>query len=245
MKSAVSIILTVFFALSSLVIFAQYGDVIVFAPKGEQFFLSVNGDRINTEAASRVEASNPGGPSFRIRISFPDPAIREVSKMIFNKPHKTLYFKLGRNSRGVFIIEPESSEYSEDRTTSEDTKTEMISPAHKKDTLVEKPSLHPGKCDSPMSEAAFLAAMDGVTSPPFEPARLAAAKKMAEKNCLTSEQVSRVMESFNMESSRLGFAKFAYSHTYDRENYSVVRESLRSEKSRTDLDRHISIRKGK
>ncbi len=244
MKSAVSIILTAFFALNSMVVLAQFGDVVVFAPKGEKFFLSVNGNQINTESSPRIETSNPGGPSFRIRISFPDPAIKEVSKTVFNKPNRTLYFKLGRNSRGVFSIEPETREYSEGGIAVEDTKTTVIHPEPDMDNPVEKSSRKPGKCDSPMSEVAFVAALEGVTSPPFEPSRLAAAKKMAEKNCLTSEQVSRVIESFNMESPRLSFAKFAYRHTYDRENYSVVRESLRSEKSRADLDRHISTKKG-
>lgn len=244
MKSIVSTILTVFFILSTSGIFAQFGDVIVFAPKGEKFFLSLNGDRINTEASSRVEASNPGGPSFKIRITFPDPAIREVSKTVFNKPNRTLYFKLGRNAKGLFAVEQETREWSEEGVSGDETKTAFTEPAGKEKSPAGKSVSKESPCDSPISEGAFVAALESVTSPPFEPPRLAAAKKMAEQNCLTSEQVSRVIESFNMESSRLSFAKFAYSRTYDRDNYSIVRESLRSEKSRADLDRYTSARKG-
>ena len=91
-----------------------------------------------------------------------------------------------------------------------------------------------------MSEPDFNGQLVGISARPFEPMQLSAAKKMAETHCLMVSQVKMVIYVFNSESSRLSFAKYAYDHTYDRDNYSEVKDALHSEKSKTELDRYIS-----
>jgi hypothetical protein len=70
--------------------------------------------------------------------------------------------------------------------------------------------------------------------------QLSAAKKMAETHCLKASHVVLVIAVFDSESSRLSFAKFAYDHTYDQDNYTDVRDALHSQSSKNDLDRYLS-----
>jgi hypothetical protein len=98
-------------------------------------------------------------------------------------------------------------------------------------------------CENPMPEPDFIASLAGVSAHPFEGSQLSAAKKMAETHCLRVSQVKEVIYIFNMESSRLSFAKFAYDFTYDKEDYSSVKDALHSEKSKTELEKFISSKK--
>jgi hypothetical protein len=221
---------------------AQYGNIVVFAPKGEKFSLFISGSQKNDEPAARVEADNPGGPSFKIRIVFPDPSVKEINKLTFNKPNGTMFFKVFKNAKGAFVLESTTSEWMDDTNLAEVDKSspshsETPPPAAKK----EAPSTaKAGGCDTPMSDPDFTGQLIDISARPFEPMQLSAAKKMAETHCLRVSHVVLVIAVFDSESSRLSFAKFAYDHTYDRENYSDVKDALHSQSSRNDLDRYIS-----
>jgi hypothetical protein len=217
--------ITVFLVIMmSMDVNAQFGTVVVFSPTGEEFFLSLGGKMQNQEAASRVEGDNPGGPTFKIRVSFKDPAIKEVSKTIFNKPASRLYYKLDRNKKGEFVIESSSG----DESAIDNKKGGETSPKN---------------CDTPMNDVEFAIALDGVTSPPFEPARLSVAKKNAEKSCMNVSQIKQIIEVFKMDGTRLSFAKFAYDHTYDKSQYEEIRTLMKSDKSKEEFDNFLAGKK--
>ncbi len=211
---------------------AQFGTVVVFSPSEEEFSLYLGGKLQNQEASNRVEGDNPGGPSFKIRVIFKDPAIKEVTKTVFNKPSSALYYKLERNKKGEFVIESSSREEASvenKKTESGDDKTSQASETK--------------NCDTPMRDVEFAIALDGVTSPPFEPARLGVAKKNAEKSCLTVNQVKQIIEVFRMDGTRLSFAKFAYDYTYDKSLYEEIRSLMKSDKSKEEFDKFLAGKK--
>ena len=72
-----------------------------------------------------------------------------------------------------------------------------------------------------------------------EQVKLKLAKRRLEDKKLYAADVEELMDQFAFEQSRLHFAKWAYSHIADPENYEVVREALRLEPSRIQLDRYI------
>jgi hypothetical protein len=230
---------------------AQFGSVVVFAPKGEQFKLFIGNELQNTEPAARVEADNPGGPSFKLKVVFLDPSIKDIGKSIFNKPGAgTLYYKVGKNQKGAYVIEPASSEWMDEEVPKPDKP--VPPPAEpkeqqKKDEGTGKSdsgkTTGTGGCENPMSEVDFAVALAGVSSHPFEGSQLSAAKKMADTHCLMAWQVKEVVNLFSMESSRLSFANYAYDHTYDRDNYDEVKDALNAQKSKDDLDKYIAGKK--
>jgi hypothetical protein len=230
---------------------AQLSSVIVFAPKGEKFTLFFGSKSKNAEPAARVEADNPGGPSFKIKVVFADPSVKEISKMVFNKPGSAMYFKVEKNAKGAFTIESASSEWMAEENsigTDKPAPPPSESSAQAKNEPKSNETAKSGNsnstnskgCENPLSDQDFTPQLLDISARPFEPMQLSAAKKMAETRCLRVSQVVLVIHVFDSESSRLSFAKFAYDHTFDRENYSDVKDALHSSKSKDDLDRFIS-----
>lgn len=225
--------------------FAQFGKIVVFAPKGEKFSLFVGKNLQNSEPASRVEADNPGGPNFKLRVAFSDPAIKEATKLVFNRPGGEFYFSLTKNSKGLYVLESAATEWSDVAKTDEGTPppaqaavSDNEKPKDQKQE--EKPG---GGCENPMSPGDFAVSLASIASAPFDGPQLSAAKKMADSHCLYASQVKEVMYVFDYESTRLSFAKYAYDHTFDRDNYDEVRDVLNSNKSKEDLKRYIDGKK--
>jgi hypothetical protein len=63
MKTQLKPLIFALFALISTAVSAQWTSLVVFAPKGEKFTLYFNGDRQNTEPASRVQVDEVHGPT--------------------------------------------------------------------------------------------------------------------------------------------------------------------------------------
>ena len=252
MKATVRIAALITFLSCHLFAAAQFGTVVVFSPKGEKFTVYFGSSKQNSEPASRVEASNPGGPSFKIKVMFEDPSMKEIGKLVFNKPNSTMYFKVDRNPKGNFVLESTSTEWSDtpaEKVTETGNKTKEAPPAkaaeeskESKTTSGAAPTGGKG-CSNPMSTPDFTASLAGISAQPFDGFKLSQAKKTAEHNCLMAEQVREILYVFDSESSRLSFAKFAYEHTYDPDQYNEVREALHSEHSKDELDKYIASRK--
>lgn len=228
--------------------FAQF-TVVVFAPKGEKFTLYISGVSQNSKPASRVETNNPGGPSFKMKVTFADASIPEISKFVFNKPGSTMYYKIGTNQKGAYVLESTTSEWMDDGVVKENVTPTTPPAENKSNTEKEKSKNEPEKspkskvCDNPMSEPDFNAQLVGISARPFDPIKLSAAKKMAETHCLLVSQVKMVMYVFDSESSRLSFAKYAYDYTYNKGEYSEVNDALHSEKSKDDLNKYVTAHK--
>jgi hypothetical protein len=246
MKTFIRPLVILLFTAICLNLSAQTGNIVVFAPKGEKFTIFIGNTIQNTDPASRVEADNPGGPTFKIRVVFPDASIHELTKLVFNKPSSTMFFKVEKNAKGAFTLESTTSEWMDKSAVNEPDNTPPPPPAASDQSKKESKSPETGKkmetkgCENPISDADFTAQLIDISARPFEPMQLSAAKKMAETHCLLVSQIKLVLNVFDSESSRLSFAKFAYDYTYDRGNYTEVREELHSQKSRDDLDRFVS-----
>jgi len=75
-------------------------SVIIFSEKGEKFIAFVNNTRINDTPEARIAAERPGGPNFKVRISFEDTSIPEIQKTIFNTPESEIYYVIKGSTKG-------------------------------------------------------------------------------------------------------------------------------------------------
>jgi hypothetical protein len=229
-------------AVSALQVSAQWTTLIVFAPGGEKFTLYYNGDRQNDDPAPRVQVDNISGPSFKVKVVFESNGVPDLGKTIFNRPGTTMYYALVKNQKNAFILQTATEEWS--NVTEEQPKPEgkavSASPTGEKSGVEKKGGTG---CDNPMTEPDFIASLVSVSAAPFDGPKLSAAKKVASGNCLTTAQVIHVMSTFDMESSRLSFAKYAYEHTWDQDHYSDVSDALNSDSSRDDLEKFIRSKK--
>lgn len=72
--------------------------------------------------------------------------------------------------------------------------------------------------------------------------RMSIAKRALKNNLLSAEDVKELIYLFRFEDSRLAFAKMAYAHTSDPENYSLVFEAFRHPSSVQHLEAFIRRR---
>jgi hypothetical protein len=69
----------------------------------------------------------------------------------------------------------------------------------------------------------------------FDDARLLYAKSLVDDNYLRAEQVKELARFFSFDINRMEFAKYAYYHTIDKNNFSVVCNAFSSANSRDQL----------
>jgi hypothetical protein len=81
-----------------------------------------------------------------------------------------------------------------------------------------------------------------ISSRTFEDSKLTIAKQVAGANCLLCSQVREIMTLFTFESTKLEFAKFAYSHTLDPGNYFKLNDAFEFESSIDELNQYINGR---
>jgi Domain of unknown function (DUF4476) len=77
----------------------------------------------------------------------------------------------------------------------------------------------------------------------FDAGKLEAAKSLTQSNTLTANQVVEIVNLMTMDNNRLEFAKFAYAYTYDRENYSMVANTLSFSNNRRNLEQFVGSKK--
>ena len=95
-------------------------------------------------------------------------------------------------------------------------------------------------CPWPMDEGQFSNAQRSVASKDFDNSKLTVAKQITGANCLTVDQVRRIMMEFDFENRKLEYAKFAYGKTYDIGNYYMLNDAFDFESSINELDRFIN-----
>ena len=86
-----------------------------------------------------------------------------------------------------------------------------------------------------MNEPDFAEAQRSVSSKNFEDSKMTIAKQITGANCLTADQVKRMMRTFTFEDSKLEYAKFAYRKTFDIGNYYKLNDAFEFE-SRMEID---------
>jgi hypothetical protein len=95
-------------------------------------------------------------------------------------------------------------------------------------------------CPWPMEEGEFADAQRSVSSKDFEDSKLTIAKQITGSNCLTADQVKRMMGAFDFEDSKLEYAKFAYGKTFDMNNYYKLNDAFDFESSIDELNEYIN-----
>ncbi len=74
----------------------------------------------------------------------------------------------------------------------------------------------------------------------FEDDKLALAKRVVAKKCLSSADIKSICLKFDFEDNRLDFAKYAYDHSYDPDNYYIIDEVFDFSDSKEELSTYIN-----
>jgi len=95
-------------------------------------------------------------------------------------------------------------------------------------------------CPWPMEQSQFSDAMNSVSSKSFDDDKFTVAKQITGSNCLTAEQVKRMMAELDFEDTKLEYAKFAYNKTYDIGNYYKLNDAFDFSSSIDELNEYIN-----
>jgi len=95
-------------------------------------------------------------------------------------------------------------------------------------------------CPVPMNPPDFESAKQSISSKSFEDSKLTIAKQIINSNCLLTTQVKQILMLFSFESTRLDFAKYAYTRTYDQNNYFKINDAFTFESSIDELNQYIN-----
>ena len=97
-------------------------------------------------------------------------------------------------------------------------------------------------CTRAMNASDFQEAKTSISAKNFEDTKLTMAKQIGGSNCFSSDQVKTVMGLFGFEDSKLDFAKFAYDHVIDVNNYYKVNDAFKFSSSVDELNKYIQGR---
>lgn len=85
----------------------------------------------------------------------------------------------------------------------------------------------------------FTSATATIKNQNFEEGKLSTAKQIAGSNCLNANQIAEICKLFGYEDSKLDFAKFAYTHCVDTNNYFKINNVFQFSSSTDDLNEFI------
>jgi len=135
-------------------------------------------------------------------------------------------------------FETHESTTSTTMTTTSTTTTSASAPAAP-DYYVMPGYSGPRGCPWPMSTNDYNAAKSTIASKTFEDSKLQIAQQIVGSNCLFADQVTEITRLFDFEDTKLEFAKFAYTRTYDQGNYFKVNNAFEFELTIEELNDYI------
>lgn len=95
----------------------------------------------------------------------------------------------------------------------------------------------------PMNSGNFSNALNTIKNQSFEEGKLKTAKQVAGGNCLNTAQIVQICKLFGFEESKLDFAKFAYDHCTEPNNYFNVNNVFSFSSSSDDLNDYVQSRR--
>lgn len=99
-------------------------------------------------------------------------------------------------------------------------------------------------CAKPKSHAAFYDFYNSLLKhDDFDDVKLTEAKIAIFTECFTAKQVNITMSTFQNESTKLAFAKYAYEFVFDKSNYAIVRERLTEPANLVSFDKFMESKK--
>jgi len=239
---------------------AQHGLLSIVSNGADYFWVYINGVRVNHEPSFYVINTPVNTPYCHVRIVFKNPRIPAIEKTVtLMDPTGQWYhvsFLLRKVKRWLYVMNDADATYETllipgignnipmqgqpllDIQGHDDRINPSIHPSLPTQPTMPSPTPATSNC-VPMYFSDFEAAKTQIIKANFDDTKLIIAKQIASNNCLTAAQIRDIMKLFSFESTRLEFAKFAYSHCYDKGNYFMVNDAFSFSSSIEELNEFI------
>ncbi|MGZ4090070.1 MAG: DUF4476 domain-containing protein [Bacteroidia bacterium] len=98
-------------------------------------------------------------------------------------------------------------------------------------------------CGVPMNDEAYEKLKTAVDEKPFEDNKMSIAKAGTNSNCLSVAQIKGICDLFTMDDHKLTYAKYAYAHCLDKQNYFQVNDVFTFPRYTEDLNKFLQQQK--
>lgn len=218
---------------------AQFtSDFLVYNPFNEPFTVYINNSAINRIPTNKLIVNELQPGNYFISIVFANATIQPITQNIYIPANALSSLKLIKNGNFYTTEISNPIAYNAINYNPNDPNIHPVPPTPQP-PAPEPQTTQGGYCDYPMADNDFASALASIKSKSFDKDKLIVAKQITNSNCLTSNQVKQIMELFSFESEKLEFAKFAYTHTFDPENYYKVNDAFSFSSSISELNNYI------
>ncbi|WP_266203701.1 DUF4476 domain-containing protein [Pontibacter kalidii] len=246
--------------LLALPVWAQASILTFTAERGESFQVRVNGRTLNRSFTNYVRLNDvrPGEHYIELRVR----SRHGVYKMGQNilVPHgveanygvRTLgrsgkaYLKLLSEVplRPVIIPAPPLPRYSDhhrhDEYCGHDRYDDRYDDRYKDDRY--RDDYYGGNCRNLLSGRELERAIDAIRHRDFESTKLSIARDALRGNSIMADNLKRLLQQFDHESTRVEFAKYAYDYLCDREHFYYIYDLFRFDSSVRELEEYARRR---
>ncbi|MBN2893788.1 MAG: DUF4476 domain-containing protein [Bacteroidales bacterium] len=221
-----------FFALIPFIASSQFtSDLVVFNPTGETFKLFIGSSPVNNYFSGKVRVNDLETGYYTLNIVFQNQNIPDFNLNVYVEENSEVAIALIKNENNIFY-----SEIFEALNYANNSNIHQLPVDPQPDEILQGVVF----CSYPMEDDAFDNAIDAIENQDFDGDKLTVAKQIAMSNCLLAAQVKQIMILMDFESSRLDFAEFAYTHTFDPNNYFIVNDAFDFSSSVKKLTEYIS-----
>jgi hypothetical protein len=191
-----------------------------------KFITSLNGVRISNEYVSQVTYSYLDEYQYKINI-LQAGSRQTLSFMVYSQPNYLSTYVINKDTYGNFLFTMESKVLMKDSSVTESSKTP---------TVVAAVTATTGPV---MDEGEYFDIIKTLKKEPVEKNRVELAKTFFANKWLLSSMVKDAIKVFNLEPSKVAFAKFAYARTVDKQNYYKVFDGLNLTNSKKEMNEFI------
>jgi len=221
---------------------AQYtSDLLIYNPFNEAFIVYINNVAVNQTPTNKLIINELQADNYTITIGFVNLPIQPITQNIYVQGNAMTSIKLIKNGNYYTLEIANPIYYNAINYNPNDPNIHPVPPTPQPPQTEPVPPQQTsnGYCDYPMADADFANALNSIKTKDFESSKLTVAKQIANSNCLTANQVKQIIAQFDFENTKLEFAKFAYTHTYDPENYYIVNDEFSFSTSIDKLNSYI------
>ncbi|ARS37120.1 DUF4476 domain-containing protein [Pontibacter actiniarum] len=241
-------LLPLLLVLLALPVFAQASVLTFTAERGEFFQVEVDGQIVNRTASNyvRLNTVRPGKHYVELRVRSRHGMYKMGQKIFVPDRVEANYGvrTVGRSGKAYLalvsevplappVIVPRYPEHRHDAYCGHDY-YEPAPPRYNDEY---------GRCRNLLTGRELDRLLETIRSRDFESTRLSIARDAIRNSSLMAEDLKRLLQQFEYESSRIEFAKYAYDYLCDREHFYYIYDLFRFDVSVRELEEYTSRRR--
>ncbi|MFD2246633.1 DUF4476 domain-containing protein [Pontibacter ruber] len=208
--------------------------------KGEPFLMKLNGRTVTRAATNFVRIDNlrPGRHLVEVKIMGRYGVYSMGTKVYVNNGYESNYEVLTKGRSGKVWV----------RLVDEVPLPRVVVPyprPHYPDhhNNYDRHDRYDNDCRNLMGKYDLDRLIESMRSRDFESTRLTIAREALRNNSILSEDLRRLLEQFDYESTRVEFAKFAYDYVCDKERFYYIYDIFKFDSSVRELEEYTSRRR--